>query len=524
MGRELRQCPDRSVALVTKRRSKRLRRSCFREAATQPDAFYERSGTFAAEGRQQAEGMERFRRASCPRWRACRAKWMRFAPCRRAAPASAPRVRRCSPRQPRRAPDAARDHGRASPRPARTAPIRTAAMTALLAIEQLTVRFAAAVVVDDVSLTIEAGEKFALVGESGSGKTITALSVLGLVDGAATSGRIVFAGADLRTKSEAQMRAIRGGEIAMIFQEPMTALNPLHTIGAQIGEVLGAARRRPRRGGAGAGDRRCSSGRHSRADAPRRRLPAPALGRPAAAGDDRHGARLPARACSSPTSRPRRSTSPSRRRSSLCSTSCRPSSGWRCSSSPTTSTSSAASPSRRRHGARQAGRVRAHRRRLRRAAASLHAGAAGEPAGAGGRARRRRCAGARRGERGAGGASTLPVAGSATTAFDAVRRASLRLRRGETLGIVGESGSGKTILGLALARAAAGSRGRRGSPVDGVRLDDAAPATLRALRRRIPGRLPGSVRLAQPTHDDRARSSARPGLHRPELGRAAAAR
>ncbi len=82
------------------------------------------------------------------------------------------------------------------------------------------------------------GEKFALVGESGSGKSITALSVLGLVDNATTSGRIVWNGSDLRAKSEPEMRVVRGGEIAMIFQEPMTALNPLHTIGAQIGEAL----------------------------------------------------------------------------------------------------------------------------------------------------------------------------------------------------------------------------------------------------------------------------------------------
>jgi microcin C transport system ATP-binding protein len=109
----------------------------------------------------------------------------------------------------------------------------------LLAIEHLTVRFGATAVVDDVSLTIGAGEKVALVGESGSGKSITALSILGLVDGASTTGRIVFDGVDLRTLGEPQMRAVRGGEIAMIFQEPMTALNPLHTVGAQIVEVLG---------------------------------------------------------------------------------------------------------------------------------------------------------------------------------------------------------------------------------------------------------------------------------------------
>ena len=111
-------------------------------------------------------------------------------------------------------------------------------MTALLAIEHLTVRFGATAVVDDVSFTVDEGEKFALVGESGSGKSITALSVLGLVDGATTNGAIRFAGADLVQASERELRAVRGGEIAMIFQEPMTALNPLHTIGAQIVEVL----------------------------------------------------------------------------------------------------------------------------------------------------------------------------------------------------------------------------------------------------------------------------------------------
>ncbi len=115
---------------------------------------------------------------------------------------------------------------------------RLSPMTALLAIEHLTVRFGATAVVDDVSFTVDEGEKFALVGESGSGKSITALSVLGLVDGATTNGAIRFAGADLVQASERELRAVRGGEIAMIFQEPMTALNPLHTIGAQIVEVL----------------------------------------------------------------------------------------------------------------------------------------------------------------------------------------------------------------------------------------------------------------------------------------------
>jgi len=113
-----------------------------------------------------------------------------------------------------------------------------AAGTPLLAIDHLSVRFGDATVVNDVSFSINAGEKFALVGESGSGKSITALSVLRLVDAATTQGAIRFLGDDLVGHSERQMRAIRGAKIGMIFQEPMTALNPLYTVGNQISEVL----------------------------------------------------------------------------------------------------------------------------------------------------------------------------------------------------------------------------------------------------------------------------------------------
>ena len=111
-------------------------------------------------------------------------------------------------------------------------------MSALLQIDHLTVRFGASTVVNDVSFHIAAGEKFALVGESGSGKSITALSVLRLVDAATTTGSIRFDGEELTAKSEREMRGIRGARIGMIFQEPMTALNPLYTVGNQIAEVL----------------------------------------------------------------------------------------------------------------------------------------------------------------------------------------------------------------------------------------------------------------------------------------------
>ncbi|HYF42549.1 MAG TPA: dipeptide ABC transporter ATP-binding protein, partial [Ramlibacter sp.] len=115
----------------------------------------------------------------------------------------------------------------------------------LLEVKDLRVAFGAKEVVHGVNLRIGQGEKLALVGESGSGKTVTALSLLRLVPNAHVSGsaRLFDAepasdGRDLLSLSERELLGVRGGEIAMIFQEPMTALNPLYTVGDQVAEVL----------------------------------------------------------------------------------------------------------------------------------------------------------------------------------------------------------------------------------------------------------------------------------------------
>jgi peptide/nickel transport system ATP-binding protein len=117
-------------------------------------------------------------------------------------------------------------------------------MTPLLDVQQLTVAFerpgSALKAVDDLSFSIQPGKTLGLVGESGSGKSVTALAILRLLQppGRVTAGRVLFEGRDLLQLPESEMRSVRGGRISLIFQEPMTALNPTMRVGDQIGEAL----------------------------------------------------------------------------------------------------------------------------------------------------------------------------------------------------------------------------------------------------------------------------------------------
>jgi microcin C transport system ATP-binding protein len=118
-------------------------------------------------------------------------------------------------------------------------------VTALLSVEGLQVDFQTEETivhaVRGVSFTVEPGQTVALVGESGSGKSVTALSILKLLPQPAASyrgGRVLFKGQDLLAASDGEIRAVRGNAISMIFQEPMSSLNPLHTVGRQVSEAL----------------------------------------------------------------------------------------------------------------------------------------------------------------------------------------------------------------------------------------------------------------------------------------------
>src|SRR6266705_2042917 len=108
----------------------------------------------------------------------------------------------------------------------------------LLEVRGLSIDFGSRRVVDRASFTLDAGQKLALVGESASGKTVTALSLLRLIETARLSGEIRFQGKEVLKMSAAELHQMRGSDIAMIFQEPMTALNPIYTVGDQIVESI----------------------------------------------------------------------------------------------------------------------------------------------------------------------------------------------------------------------------------------------------------------------------------------------
>ncbi|WP_159903517.1 ABC transporter ATP-binding protein [Salinirussus salinus] len=115
---------------------------------------------------------------------------------------------------------------------------------ALLEVNDLTVEFytedGVVTAADELSFTVESGEKFGVVGESGAGKSVTALSLMRLIEepGQITDGEILFKGEDILEMSESEVRSIRGNEIAMIFQDAQTALNPVYTVGEQISEAI----------------------------------------------------------------------------------------------------------------------------------------------------------------------------------------------------------------------------------------------------------------------------------------------
>jgi peptide/nickel transport system ATP-binding protein len=135
------------------------------------------------------------------------------------------------------------------PRPGRGRAARTrrdAASSPALDLRGVTTRFPGddgpVTIVDDVSLSVRPGETLAVVGESGSGKTMTFLSAIGLVPrpGRVTAGQVLLDGTDLLTLSPEELRLRRGSGVSMVFQDPLTGLNPVFTLGEQIGEVLRA--------------------------------------------------------------------------------------------------------------------------------------------------------------------------------------------------------------------------------------------------------------------------------------------
>ena len=173
-----------------------------------------------------------------------------------------------------------------------------AGRNALLSVRDLRVEFwtrrGTIHAVNGISFDIAPGETLGIVGESGCGKSVTALALLGILPraGRVPSGTAHFEGRDLLQMSDRELRSVRGREIAIIFQDPMTSLNPVLTIGKQIREALqkhfGLSKRDADARVVELLDRVGIPG----AKAAREGLPTPVLGRHAPTGDDRDGARL----------------------------------------------------------------------------------------------------------------------------------------------------------------------------------------------------------------------------------------
>ncbi|MGI6245887.1 MAG: ABC transporter ATP-binding protein [Pseudochelatococcus sp.] len=127
-------------------------------------------------------------------------------------------------------------------------PVAAGANELLLRVEGVSIAFGDVQITRDVSFSIARGERVGLVGESGCGKSVTGLSLLRLLPhGVRLGGRMIFEGEDILTMSPARLRQMRGNRMAMVFQEPMSALDPVFTIGDQIGEALRLHRRMTRR-------------------------------------------------------------------------------------------------------------------------------------------------------------------------------------------------------------------------------------------------------------------------------------